>query len=70
MGNSDFQRNARIVGSALAVCERIYTGSMGTDDLEPTQTRIAQDPLDVLRDLSDVIQAARDRVLETMDVTP
>lgn len=59
MGNdSRFRRRAEIVGSALAVCEKIYQGSLATGEIRPDASRMATQPLEVLSDMVDILMAA------------
>jgi len=67
MEDTPFARNSRIVASTLAICERMYFGSLGSDDLPADQARISKDPLDLLDDFANVIQAAKDRIVELME---
>jgi len=55
---SRFQRHAEVIASALALCERMYQGSLGADISEAEISRIAREPLAVLSDMVDVLTAA------------
>lgn len=53
-----FQRHSEIIGSALSLCEQIYQGSLGADSVPGEKSRIAQNPVDVLSNMIDVLSAA------------
>ncbi len=58
MNHAEYSKNRQIIGTFLAVCHRIYEGSMGTDHFPPVECRLETNPRDVLMDMDDALRAA------------
>jgi hypothetical protein len=55
--SSSFIQHQKIISSALSLCLKILDGSMGLD-IQPSESRLAKNPIDVIGDMADVLEAA------------
>lgn len=58
---SPFIQHEKIISSALSLCLQIMEGSMGLN-IPAAESRMSKDPLSVLGDMADVLEAAAVRI--------
>ena len=62
---TSFERHSKVIASALSLCEQMYQGSLG-NLTPPHKSRMAIDPLNVIRDMMDVLEAAGIRLVDVV----